>query len=333
MQLQDAIADFLLYLEDHGNSDLTITSYRSDLRQFLAFLRANQGPTTLEEIRPVWIRSFLREKRRQGLSTSSVARKLNCLRSFFKFCVLQEWLERNPAQSVEAPKIAETLPSYLREDEVYRLLNAVNQAKHCFAKRDRALIKLLLTTGIRRSELINLNWEDINFKEKTLTVRQGKGKKDRIIPLKEEVLQDLWDYLQTRLPLTNNALFLSRQKTRINKDSLARILKKYIQAAGINEKKVTAHTFRHTFATSLIHQGVDVAVVKDLMGHEDIQTTMKYTHTSNAHRIAAIDKLFLPGLSNYSQKTLSANSWEKMGDHNKQKGAAEDNGPTSPSQG
>lgn len=147
MQLQEAINDYLLDLEDHGNSNLIIASYRSDLQQFMAFLQANQGPTTVEEIRPVWVRSFLRERRRQGLATSSVARKLNCLRSFFKFGVLQEWLKRNLALPVEAPKVAETLPTYLKEDKVYRLINAVNLAKHCFAKRDRALIKLLLTTG------------------------------------------------------------------------------------------------------------------------------------------------------------------------------------------
>ncbi len=318
MQLEEAIEDFLCYMEDQGKSDLTVSSYRYDYMQFMEYLKENQAPVVVEEIKPFRIQKFLRYRRRLGNSTSSTARKLHALSSFFKFCVKQEWIDRNPAENIDAPKIPETLPIILKDSEVSGLLSAANSARHYLAKRDRALIKVLLTTGVRRSEAINLDWEDIDFKEKTLTVRQGKGGKDRVIPLRDETLDDLWDYLQSRLPLTDRAVFFSRQRNRVSKDSISRTVSRYVRAAGIS-KKVTAHTFRHFFASHLLRQGVDVAVLKDLMGHRDISTTMKYTHSSNSLRRSAIDNISIPGLSNYAWNVPSMHSWKQKGENNDEK--------------
>lgn len=315
MQLEEAIEDFLCYLEDQGKAEQTISSYHYDYKQFLEFLKENQAPVLVEEIKPFWIQKFLRHRRRLGNSTSSAARKLHSLSSLFKFCVKQEWIDRNPAQHIDAPKIPETLPVVLKDSEVSGILSAVNSARHFLARRDRALIKVFLTTGIRRSEAIGLDWEDIDFKQKTLTVRQGKGGKDRVIPLRDEVLDALWDYLHSRLPLTDQAVFFSRQRNRVSKDSISRTVSRYVKAAGISQK-VTAHSFRHFCATHLLRQGIDIAVVKDLLGHRDIGTTMKYTHSSNSLRRSAIDHISIPGLSNYAWNFPSMHSWEQKGENN-----------------
>lgn len=319
MHLEFAGKDFLLYLEDQGKSEDTVRSYRGDLKQFMNFLRENQLPMLVNEIKASHVTSFMRNLRRQGRSTTTVYRKLNCLRSLFKYLLTQEIIDKSPTNAVEAPKVAETLPVYLTDDEITRLMNTVNLARHYFARRDRALIKLLLTTGIRRCELLRLTWEHVDFKHKILTIRFGKGKKDRIIPLRDEVLKDLWDYLQTRLPLYNKAMFLSRQSGPISKDSVSKIIRRYVQAAGIT-KHVTAHTLRHSFCTHLINQGVNVAVAQDIMGHDDITTTRKYTHTNDSQRRSAIDMIDFPGITKYSQNPPSANTWEELGNDIIEKG-------------
>jgi site-specific recombinase XerD len=140
----------------------------------------------------------------------------------------------------------------------------------------------------------------------------------------------LWDYLQNRLPLKNQGkepVFLTRQRNRISKQSLSRILKQY--GSGL-DKKVTPHVFRHTFATQLVAQGTDIITVRDLLGHEDINTTQRYAHANPSRSYAAIQNLRLPGLPKYSQNIPSANSWGEMGDHEEQEGENEDGSPTPP---
>lgn len=297
VSIEEAVEEFVFHLEDQAKSSETIYAYRGDLKQLVDFLNNNNLPKTVQEIRPIFIRQIVRHFRRDlGFAPSTAERKLNCYRSFFKFCCQQEWTISNPAQAVDAPKKSKKLPVYLSDNEAERIIKAADNASHYLALRDRVMIKLLLTTGVRRSELMGLNWKDVDFKNKTILVR-GKGDKERVVPLKDEVLTDMWLYLQSRLPLKNEAFLLSRQGNRLSIYAISLAINRCAMAAGI-EKRVTCHSFRHTCATMLIHAGVNIKTTGSILGHEDVQTTLKYLHSSDMQNKTAIEEMSFPGIPN-----------------------------------
>jgi site-specific recombinase XerD len=178
----------------------------------------------------------------------------------------------------------------MREDEVKRLLSAARHSDDQDALRNYILIKLYAVTGVRRQEAVDLNFEDIDFKNNTLRVR-GKGKKERIIPLSEEMAQELWIYFQSRLPLKNSALFITSRGNRIHPSKAHEIYKEMLKRAGLDGNGYTLHTLRHSYATNLINNGVDIRSVQELLGHEDIGTTTIYSHVSTEHLKDQIAKL------------------------------------------
>jgi len=153
------------------------------------------------------------------------------------------------------------------------------------------ILSILIFTGIRRQELLGLDWDDVDFKEQTLKIRFGKGKKQRVIPIPNNLSEDLWEYLQIRSPLKENSLVINNCGLRLKKTSLYNILRKYLKRAGLASRNITPHKLRHSYATFLYQQGTDVFTLQELLGHNDLETTRVYTHVSNTQKSEAVKKL------------------------------------------
>jgi len=281
-----ATHDFLTWLQVEGASPETIQAYRGDLRQFGATL-AQVGISNISQIDSAVVRRFLLDLKSRGLSNATLARRLNCLRSFFGYCVDEGYLDRNPAARVPTPKREKRQPRYLASAEVRHLLMAAR--RHSF--QDYLVVAVLSLTGIRRSELLALRWSDIDFEALAMRVH-GKGNKERTVPIHPKLSRDLWSLLNSRLPLHSHdePVFLTRQHTPISRESLKRLVDRTAAAAGL-EKHITPHIFRHTFATRLVAGQTNLAVVRDLMGHADVATTDIYVHASDGTKRAAVSSL------------------------------------------
>jgi len=280
------IRSFLEYLENERNySSNTVTAYREDLTQFQEFLSHVTGaaPVTLSEIDRETIRHFLGGLLERGFGKKSIARKLACLRSFFKFLVRKGVLDSNPAANISTPKTPKTLPFYLEEESIAKMMELPDKST-VRGLRDAAILELLYGTGMRVGELVGLNLRNIDWGNGTVKVF-GKGSKERIVPFGRSAAAALKRYLERRQELTagdgseKNALFFSSRGKRIYPAAVYLIVVKYIARVSDIEKK-SPHVLRHSFATHLLNRGADVRAVKDLLGHENLSTTQIYTHVS-----------------------------------------------------
>lgn len=300
------LRDFLTYHETiKGQSDQTIREYYLDLRMFLRFmvLMKNEMPysTDLETI-PIKnvdaafmesittsdvfdFLSYLSNDRvkfedspsaETGIGAAARARKLSSIKSFYKYLTVRtKQISNNPVQDLEFPKIRKSLPKYLTLDECSRLLQAVKGSN---AKRDFAILMLFLNCGIRRAELVGLNLTDV-YDDRIRVL--GKGNKERIVYMGSSCKKAIDDYLVERkqIVLTDNrALFGSRDKNRISVTAVHRLVKKHMLAAGLDASQLSAHKLRHTAATLMLSNGVDVKTVQEVLGHENLNTTQIYTH-------------------------------------------------------
>ena len=222
---------------------------------------------------------------------STLARKINCFRSFFNFCVDQDYIITSPMKKIKPPKLPKKKPRYIKKGELERLLSCPDKYKHEeHWLRDKAIIHLFAYTGIRRTELINLTWPDVDFKNNLLRVF-GKGQKERYIPLRQSLSDLLWEYLQTRLPLKNQCIIVNGKNNIMDYSTLRLVFKKWVTRAGLDPLIVTPHTLRHTFATRLLEEGVDLVTIQELMGHEDPESTLIYTHTNKKIKFEAVEKI------------------------------------------
>ena len=278
---------FLQFLEAEKNaSPHTIKNYRSDLIEFFRFL----GKASLNEINYLSIRRFLAYLKEKEFLRSTVSRKLACLKSFFKYLTREHLLNANPASGIATPKRERRLPSFLETQEVEHLLEST-QGDKWEIKRDRAILEILYSSGIRVSELVGLNEEDMDLLSNLLKVR-GKGKKERIVPIGSCATQATKAYLDA-LPAHAESrlqpLLLNRQKTRLTDRSVRRIILKCAKRAAI-KKEISPHTLRHTFATHLLDRGADLRSVQELLGHAHLSTTQIYTHVSAKRLKEAYDQ-------------------------------------------
>jgi len=280
------IARFLVYLQAEKNSsEHTIKNYSIDLRSFFSFMK----DVSIEKIDYLEIRRFLASLNEKGFSKSSISRKLACLRSFFKFLVRENHLKENPTSSISTPKKDKKLPLFLEEKEVFNLLEAP-QAQSKIEKRDKAILELLYSSGIRVSELVGLNIEDVDFFGEVLRVR-GKGKKERLVPAGSKALNAIRDYLSFRGDGQGSGrgpLFLNKGKTRLTDRSVRRVVLKYARRIALN-KNISPHVLRHTFATHMLDRGADLRSVQELLGHENLSTTQIYTHVTTKRLKEAYD--------------------------------------------
>ena len=285
---QITIDSFLDYLRiERGLSPNTILSYRVDLEQFKKWLGSDMLSISSSVVGKY--ASFLKDTRR--LSTSSVSRKLSAIRMFYRFLQAEGAATENPAQAVVSPRRGRKIPSYLSLREVEKLLEAPDTTSPV-GLRDKAILECLYATGLRISELVSLNRRDLNLASGWLKV-QGKGSRERMVPLGKEAIKWLNRYLREREGVRKDSpLFCNRYGERISRQSCWKIIKKYARIAGIN-KVISPHTLRHSFATHLLSRDADLRSVQELLGHVSISTTQIYTHITQ-ERLIKIYKKYHP---------------------------------------
>jgi integrase/recombinase XerC len=280
--LENLADEFLTHLRVNRNFSVhTLESYGLDLRQFMAFL-ADGHITEAPEINYLIIRKFLALLKEQNFAKSTIARKLACLRSFFKFLCRQGYLVNNPVMTIATPKREKRLPKFLYPDEVNAFLTLADTGTE-LGIRDRAILEIFYCSGLRLSELVNLKLRDLDLSRGYLRVF-GKGAKERLAPLGGPAGQALHQYLRNSRPVLirqngqpEEHVFLNYRGTRLSGRSVERLFDKYLNQLALN-RKISPHTLRHTFATHLLENGADLRVVQELLGHADLSTTQIYTH-------------------------------------------------------
>ncbi|GIW71963.1 MAG: tyrosine recombinase XerC [Planctomycetota bacterium] len=280
---QDHVNSFLDYLRHERRvSPHTLRGYSRDLLDLAEFLGHADGLRP-HEVDGLAIRGFLAQLHASGASRATVARKLAAIRSFFRFLVRRGVLSCSPAALVRSPKQPRRLPRYLLEEEVGRLLEAPGP-QDAFPDRDRAILELLYSTGMRVSELVGLTIEDLDLAVGLCRVR-GKGERERLVPIGSVAVAALHTYLVgerrrlLRPERPEPAVFLNRDGTRLSARSVRRALARYRTRSGL-PAHVSPHTLRHSFATHLLDRGADLRSVQELLGHESLATTQLYTHVS-----------------------------------------------------
>lgn len=281
--LQSAINGFLLYLEkERGYSLHTIRAYQTDLKQFKEFL-GEYNPDTLTEFTLLdrkTVQHFVGSLSEKGLSPKSTGRKLASIKSFFRYLLKHAHVESNPASAVKAPKQHATLPKFLQKEVLEQILSHSDKDDWQL-KRDKTILELLYSTGIRLSELVAIDMGDVQIDQKTVKVF-GKGGKERIVPFGGKAAKALGFYLKERnihvqKDLDDNPLFISKQGLRISPRTVQFRLKRLFESAAVGSG-FTPHLIRHTFATHLLDRGADIRAVKELLGHASLSSTQIYTH-------------------------------------------------------
>lgn len=285
--MQTAIERFLRYLQVERNaSPLTIKSYREDLSILSEYFRQSLGrPPEAAELTPVLLRGFVAAMHDAGYAKSSVARRLASMRSFFRFAQREGLVTVNPAKPLRNPRPDRKLPHFLTSDEVGRLLDTP-PANQPMGLRDRAILETMYSAGLRVSETVGLNQEDLDWAGGVVRVR-GKGKRERLAPVGSFAVKALRRWLEVRqlakgVPAGGNSpVFTNRFGKRLTTRSVARMLDKQILLAGL-DTRTSPHTLRHSFATHLLDRGADIRTVQELLGHKSLVTTQIYTHLSTA---------------------------------------------------
>ena len=291
--MEEHLAAFLEALRNRAVSEHTLSSYESDLRDFEQFLRSRNA--TIDSIDHVFLRDFLNRLYERKLQKTSVARKLACLRTFFKFLVHDGRLKSNPAELISSPRLPKMLPSYLGEEEAAAVVE-MPQGSSLKDLRDRAILELLYASGLRVRELVGLNDENLDMPQQLVRVF-GKGKKQRIVPFGEYAARALATYLSERdrvgLAQAEDSghipVFVSLRGRRLNARDVQRLVEK-TRTRLPSGRRFTTHTLRHTFATHLLERGADLRAIQELLGHSSLATTQKYTHVSLEHLRAEYDK-------------------------------------------
>ena len=308
--MDDAIRAFVTFLDlERGASRETIRSYQSDLRQFVSFITTfidtPSQPISPSSIDSLTIRRYLRWLDEKKEKKSSLARKLATLKSFYRFLTKEGRTDVNPAAQVRSPRQGQRLPKVLTKDDA-NVLMEVPEGTSYSASRDRAILETLYSTGARVSELVGLNWDDVDV-ETGIVRLQGKGKKERIVPIGDIALEAIQKYRtqqpgkpgkgtgkETRGPKrkvrsTDPApVFRNNRGGRLSARSIERMVKRSSQL--LPGGTVTPHTLRHSFATHLLDEGADLRVIQEMLGHASLATTQKYTHVATDQLMAVYDR-------------------------------------------
>ena len=289
MNSTDWIDKFIQHLAyERRLSPQTCKNYRHDLESLLAF-RESSGVDSWDKMDSEHFRAFSASSYRKGLSARSIQRRLSACRTFFRYLIREKHVEVHPVTDISAPKGKKRLPENLDADRMARLLDI--QGKGPLVDRDRAILELLYSSGLRLSELTGLNCGDVDMMDATVRVT-GKGNKDRIIPVGRQALQALRQWEQSRLLLAGNdekALFVSNRGTRLSTRSVQARVSHWARRQGI-DTHVYPHLFRHSFATHLLESSHDLRGVQELLGHANISTTQVYTHLDFQHLAQIYDQ-------------------------------------------
>ncbi|MFC1624060.1 tyrosine recombinase XerC [Candidatus Omnitrophota bacterium] len=282
------IQKFITYLKIEKNaSQHTLINYQIDLKEFNNSVKKK----ALEDIKHVDVRLFLARMKEKNFSKRTVARKMACLRSFFKFLCREGYMKSNPASGLKTPKLEKKLPLFLDIDQVARLIESPHLSD-AYGLRDRAILEALYSSGIRVGELVGLDKGDVDFIAGVLKVR-GKGKKERLAPIGDRAVRAIRNYLEKINALNikeKKAVFVNKSGRRMSDRAVRRIVEKYIRKTALNEK-ISPHSLRHSFATHLLDRGADLRSVQELLGHANLSTTQVYTHVTTERLKAIYDKV------------------------------------------
>lgn len=281
--MDELIRQFVDYLrQERAYSEHTIEAYARDLQQFAAFYTeyANQVPLDVRQINRIGVRHYLGMLAEAGLAMSSITRKLASLKAFFKYHVRVGSLSVNPVALVKSPKTDKKLPTTLSEEQIARLIDEI-PGDGFVPVRDKAILELFYSTGVRLSELLNSNFGDVNFNGLTIRVF-GKGAKERILPFGKRAAQAIQEYLKIRRREfgqvnLQDALFISKRNRRIARPTVQKMVSRMLKTIS-DQKHLSPHVLRHSFASHLLDRGADLNAVKDLLGHTSLSTTQLYTH-------------------------------------------------------
>lgn len=288
--IEKAVADFLRHLRERNASAHTVRAYSRDLTQFAAYA----GSRGWKQIDHIAIRGFLSELYSRGLTKTSVARSLAAIRSLYRWLAQEGVVEQNPAKLVATPKLSKKLPRVPTIEEMNTVLDGPMPETAAFPERDRLMLELLYGCGIRNSELTGINLDDIRLSAEAILIR-GKGKKERYVPFGDSAKIALAAYLPARqammaeLRKNTPALLINQRGGRLTSRSVGRIIKRIAVAKGLSPE-VHPHTLRHAFGTHMLEEGADLRAIQELLGHERLATTQRYTQLSMKHVLEVYDQ-------------------------------------------
>ena len=277
-ELIDQFIDF--YWLSTGASKNTLAAYRSDLKIFNKWLSGK----SFISVNSKHIQDYFSDRQKNNIGSSTQARILTCLHSFYQYLLSNQLIKKDPTEQLSQPKLEKKLPVFLNIQEVEKLLEAPNSSS-LFGQRDRAMLELLYSCGLRVSELINLSFHNINLKEEFIRIH-GKGNKERVLPMGEMAIDYLMKYETNARPVLlkngqSDSYFLSNRGSAMSRQNFFYIIKAYANQVGI-DKPLSPHSLRHAFATHLVQKGADLRSVQLMLGHSDISSTQLYTHIQNA---------------------------------------------------
>jgi len=277
-ELTDQFIDY--YWLSTGASKNTLAAYRSDLKIFNKWLTEK----SFISVNSKNIQDYFSDRQKNNIGSSTQARILTCLHSFYQYLLANQLIKKDPTEKLSHPKLEKKLPVFLNIQEVEKLLEAPSSSS-LFGQRDRAMLELLYSCGLRVSELINLSYHNINLKEEFIRIH-GKGNKERVLPMGEMAIDYLMKYETNARPMLlkngqSDSYFLSNRGSAMSRQNFFYIIKAYANQVGI-DKSLSPHSLRHAFATHLVQKGADLRSVQLMLGHSDISSTQLYTHIQNA---------------------------------------------------
>ena len=293
MDWNQAIKDYKSYLKiERGLSLNSIVSYENDIISLKNYILDNKIKESPIECTPDTLNSFIYNSSKKN-SPRSQARKISGLKSFFKFLVFEEYIKSSPMSNIESPKLGRKLPDILNVEEISQMISSIN-IKEKFGQRNKTIIEILYGTGIRVSELIELKISNIFFKENLIRVL-GKGDKERFVPIGLKAKKSIIDYINNNRKYqkieesSNDILILNKYGKKITRHMIFTLIKNISKKSGIT-KKISPHTFRHSFASHLLKNGADLRTIQLILGHENITTTEIYTHLDSKHLLNVMKK-------------------------------------------
>ncbi|MEG8946011.1 site-specific tyrosine recombinase XerD [Rosettibacter firmus] len=279
--MEQFLKEYLTILRFEKNlSSNSIKSYETDLRKLFNYLES-KNVKDLNDVTAELISEYFDLQRKYGIDAATVARYMSSIKGFWQYLESSKYIEKNPTEKLYSVKKSRKLPSVLTFEEIEKILQSA-KADNLLGIRDRAIIELLYSSGLRVSELINLKITDLFFDEEVIRVL-GKGSKERLVPVGQSAIYWINEYLKTTRPIiekktkSQNYVFLNKRGTKLSRMGIWKIINFYAKEAGI-KKEIHPHTFRHSFATHLIERGADLRAVQEMLGHADISTTQIYTH-------------------------------------------------------
>lgn len=295
MNLDEAVAEFINFIKvERDYSGHSVTAYAKDLNELLIYADTEKYPDDIKSLDFFALRGFAASLYDRELSKASIERKISSIKSFFKFLYRKGILEENPARLLKFPKKEKKLPAVFNVDDIFSLLDTADKSAPA-GLRDALILEMLYGTGVRVSELVGLNLTDVDLRGMRILVR-GKGKKERIVPISEEMAAMIRQYYEV-MPLipaqgrniADDAFIINRLGTRMTDRTVRRVVEGYLKKAGL-PLDYSPHSFRHTFATHLLEGGADLRSIQELLGHESLSTTQKYTNMDLASLLKVYDE-------------------------------------------